>query len=281
MIYTTLRTNSTLKNEILESWENGEHIRAWQESTPWTRSEFPLYRIYAEVKKGSKADMAMQRSSSYETIDRDVFYQAVDRTSALELFNKMSFVKKNPRRPFLLILAGYPLSGKTLLAREIMHRSKENMLHVESDRVREFISKSMGNESLKYNYIESHRTFNTCWELIRLGLSYPTNVIFDATNLQERGRIDAYRVAMEYRAHAVVVLVDASDAEIDKRLRSVAADRQRAYNHMSKTNFTKVRGDTPFLRVESSKDTTLMLTEIASKLPREYSEISGLLLDTD
>lgn len=275
MIYATTRTNSTLKEEIRESLERGEHINIWEERNRWSQNSFPLFRIYAELKSGSKATNLMERSSNYRVIKQDEFEQVTDRTSANELFKRYVVVKAEAKRPKLIILSGYPLSGKTTLAKEIVKLSPENFVHVESDVVREYIAGTLEYESPRYNQTESIRTFNTCWELIRIGLSNYSNVVFDATNLQERGRTGAYEAAEEYNAQVLVIFVESTPEDTNKRFSNADSTRQKAYEHMSETNFTKVTRGYPFITVDSSVSPREMIYQIANKIPPEHIEMKG------
>lgn len=256
-----------MKNKILESRVLGEHIRSWEEHNRFVHSPYPLYRIFAETKENSETSNLMQSSSNYKVIAEEDLEKEVGRVDALSIWHRLRFTKLKPEHPSLVVLAGYPLSGKTTLAKEIVKRSPENTFHIESDKVREFVSASMGYQTPKYNYTESHRTFNTIHELIRIALSEYVNVIFDATNLQERGRIDAYLAAEEYRAPITVLFVEAPSDIINDRLNSADSDKRSAYAHMSETKFTEVTRDFPFIKVETSDSPTNIVSLISKQLP--------------
>ena len=164
-------------------------------------------------------------------------------------------------------MAGYPLSGKTTLSRAIVNNCPDNTIHVESDCIRQYVAESKGHKSPKFSYTESLTTFNIAHELIRLALSSNANVILDATNLQEKWRFDAYLAAEEFGSPVAVVLVEAPDDILEKRLETASEDKVKAYNNMSRVNFTKVTKNYPLIKIYSSNDINGMLVELKGKLP--------------
>lgn len=267
MIYSTIRTNSTLKNKVIASIMPGEHIRVWEEQNRFLGSPYPLYRIYAETLENSITTALLQNSSNYQQITKEELEDSVGGTEAAILWEEYEFSKRSPEKPSLIIISGYPLSGKSTLSRQLMKSCPENTIHVESDNIRDFIAKYTGYGAPKYTYTESLRTFNTANEIIRMGLSKSVNVIFDATNLQERGRFGAYLAAKEYAAPVAVIFVEASDEVMRARLKVAIPSRRLAYEQMSQTKFTKVQENALFLKVDSSLDPKQMLVSIQDKLP--------------
>ena len=273
MIYATTKTNSSLRNSLTETRGRGEHIRIWEERNRWSNSPYPLFRIYAELTEDSVAYRLMKRSSNYSQLEKGEFDSAIDRSTAYHLIKSLTSSKPRTVSPKVIILAGYPLSGKTTFANEFLHLCPEATIHVESDMVRDHIANLMGNSTPKFNYTESLRTFNTCWELIRLGLSMSVNVLFDATNLQEKGRFEAYESAEEYGAGVLIAMISSSPNEVKRGYNDADAASRRAYDHMHETSFTKVTRDYPFVMVESSTYTRGMIQELARAMPTRFDEM--------
>lgn len=146
-------------------------------------------------------------SKNYKEISETELNDAVGKTQALRLWDQYKFSKTIPDNPALIIMAGYPLSGKTTLSRAIVENCHDNTLHVESDSIRQHVAECNGHELPKFTLTESLNTFNITHELIRLTLSNNANVILDATNLQEKWRFDAYIAAEEYDSPVAVILV--------------------------------------------------------------------------
>ncbi len=267
MIYSTTKTNSNLRKKVIDTRVAGEHIRTWEQHTGWESSPYPLYRIYAETFEDSQATIWLSGSKNYKEISKGELDDAVGRTQALELWNSYTFSKNIPDKAALIVMAGYPLSGKTTLSKAIVETCPDNTVHVESDMIRQYVAESKGYKHPKFTYTESLNTFNIAHELIRLALSSNINVILDATNLQEKWRFDAYLAAEEYGSPVAVVLVEAPDDILEKRLEEADEDKIKAHNNMSRVHFTKVTRNYPLIKIDSSKEMTEMLFELKGKLP--------------
>ena len=271
MIYSTTRTNSTLRKDLIASIKPGEHIRVWEEHNRFINSPYPLYRIYAETLENSKATELIRGSSNYKEITKEELENAVGQNEAMALWRSYTFSKRTPEKPSLIIMAGYPLSGKSTLSDLILKRCPDNTLLIESDFIRDLVAKANGYGSPKYNYTETLKTFNIAHELIRIGLSNSVNVILDATNLQEKGRFEAFSAADEYAAPVAVIFIDAPENVATERLKVATPDKRAAYEHMLQTKFTKVEGNRLFLTVDSSLDPEQMVASLIDKLPIRMS----------
>lgn len=281
MIYSTTRTTSQKEREILNCMVNGEHIREWAESSPWSNVPFPMYRIYAETIVNSQATNLLMKTKNFSEITREELDDAVGRTEALKKWEDYKFNGTIPSTPSVVVMAGYPLSGKSTLAKEMLKYCQDNTVIVESDMIRSYVAKLGGDDTPRYTVAESRSAFNICHELIRIGLSNKSNVIFDATNLQERDRYSAYIAAEEYAAPVAVVLVEAPDEILIKRADEAEPNRKKALKRMLDYDFTKVTGGRTFIKVNSSEEPYKMLQSIKGELPikiksdSEFMEMAG------
>ncbi len=267
MIYSTTKTTGSLIRNLIAAKVKGEHIRAWEQLSRWSNSPYPMYRVYAETFQNSKAAALLSRSKNYEKISEKELNDAVGKTQALERWTLYEFSKETPNKPALIIMAGYPISGKTTLSKAIVKNCPDNTIHVESDSIRQYVAESNGHRSPRFTFTESVATFNIAHELIRLALSNNVNAILDATNLLEKWRMSAYWAAEEYNSPVTVILVEVADEILEKRLEKANGDKVNAYNHMSNSNFTKVTRPYPLIKIDSSNSIDEMLAELKGKLP--------------
>lgn len=261
------KTSSKFKKKVIEARVAGEHIRTWEQNNHWGSNPYPLSIIYAETFEDSQATVLLSSTKNYKEISETELNDAVGKTQALSLWDQYKFSKAVPDKPALIIMAGYPLSGKTTLSRAIVENCQDNTLHVESDSIRQHVAESNGHESPKFTLTESLNTFNIAHELIRLALSNNANVILDATNLQEKWRFDAYLAAEEYDSPVAVILVEVADDILEERLENASKDKIKAYNHMSNVNFTRVTRNYPLIKIDSSNGIDEMLDELKGKSP--------------
>lgn len=164
-------------------------------------------------------------------------------------------------------MAGYPLSGKIILSRVIVYNCPDNTVYVKSDSIRQYVAEFKGYKSPRFSYTESLTTFNIAQKLTMWALFSNANVILDANNLQEKRRFDAYLVVEEYSSPVAVVLVEAPNDILGKRLEKAGEDKVKAYNNMSMVHFTKVTKNYSTITVDLSKDIIQMLVELKGKLP--------------
>ncbi len=265
MIFGSLRTNRTLLGKALSSRAQNETFRFWEESSRFSDNPYPLFRVYSETLPGSEATKVLARSSTYREISRNVFETEVGLPTARRIWANVG-KKGNLSRPTLLLMAGVPLSGKTTLAKEIVKRASDEVVLIENDEVRKIVAAEMGNEWPKYTMSEHRKTFNVSWELIRFGLSSRCHVIFDATNLTEKGREGAYEAGDENGAAIQVLLVSAKPEDIAERYRLANSDKRKAYDKLGSQELGKFYRSVSHITVESDVEPAALIERISSTL---------------
>lgn len=126
-----------------------------------------------------------------------------------------------PGQPVLVVLCGLPGTGKSTLAHRLHHRLPAVV--IESDRVRQGLFAgpdyaTQARDSPTYTAEESRRVHVVCHILIGWCLRHYYHVVYDATNLYERHRQLAYRLATQNGAQLLVVAVTAGEEVIRQRL---------------------------------------------------------------
>src|SRR5881398_268118 len=101
-------------------------------------------------------------------------------------------------RPVLVMLVGAPGTGKSRLARRLGTALDAQV--VESDRVR----KQLFAEP-RYTGGEHAAVYGWCWNLLRSALAVGRNVVFDATNLEERVRRRVYDIVEATGARLLIL----------------------------------------------------------------------------
>jgi predicted kinase len=114
-------------------------------------------------------------------------------------------------RPLLLMLVGPPGTGKSRLARQLGQALDAQI--VESDRVR----KQLFAEP-RYTGGEHAAVYGWCHTVLRSALVVGRNVIFDATNLEERVRRRVYDIAAQCDARLEILWVTCPPAVVQQRL---------------------------------------------------------------
>jgi predicted kinase len=114
-------------------------------------------------------------------------------------------------RPALVVFSGVPGSGKSYLARLVQPHLMATI--VETDMVRRVLFPQP-----RYTGPESAWVYAVCHDVIAHLLSRSQSVIFDATNLQERGRQALYHIAERVSVRLVIVRTIAPDEVIRERL---------------------------------------------------------------
>jgi predicted kinase len=111
----------------------------------------------------------------------------------------------------LVMLVGAPATGKSRLARYLAAELSAQL--VETDRVR----KQLFAEP-RYTGGEHAAVYGWCHTLVRSGLQIGRNVVFDATNLQERLRRRVYDIAEASRAALFIVWTTCPARVVQERM---------------------------------------------------------------
>jgi predicted kinase len=152
-----------------------------------------------------------------------------------------------PGQPALVMLCGLPGTGKSTLARQLAHRLPAVV--VESDQVRHRLFAPP-----VYDAEESQRVHQVCHILMGWHLRRYYHVVYDATNLYERHRVLAYRLAARHGAQLVVAEVTASDDVVRERL---APRKCEAYSQADWQVYLRMRrGTEPIQHQHITLDTS-------------------------
>jgi predicted kinase len=254
----TTRTNRRLLDSALQVRGPGESIRFWEERNRFSEERWPVWRVYAEVSMGSPLYETLVRSRNSKDVSRVEFDERVGRIAAERIWHGKRSSIGGTVQPSLVILAGSPLAGKTTLAREIVLRASEPVVHVENDEVREAL---FGEP--RFTVSEHRQTYNVSWELIRLGLGGRCHVLFDATNVKDRGREGAYEAARETGATPFVLFVSAPVAALEARYASAPPSQRRAYEKLGHKSPDSRSCTVSFATVESDQGVDRMLDRLA------------------
>ena len=109
------------------------------------------------------------------------------------------------------MLVGPPATGKSRLARRLATALDAQV--VESDRVR----KQLFAEP-RYTGGEHAAVYGWCHTILRSALVVGRNVIFDATNLEERSRRKVYSIAEQCDARLAIIWVTCPPSVVQQRL---------------------------------------------------------------
>lgn len=264
MIFSTLRTTTSVFEEAMDARINGEAIRFWEERSGgwWSSESYNFWRIYAATFPGSKTTERLSKSTTYRQISREDLEEAIGLPTAREFWVKIG-TTGSVVRPTLVIMAGSPLSGKTTLAKEIVQNALEPTVLIENDAVREYIASEMKLPAPRFTIAENRKVFNVSWELIRLALSQHCHAIFDATNRTDSGRAGAYAAAAENNAQIFVIFVTASPEILSARYLLANANKQKAYDKLGKDSYDSKKCSMPCRLVESDRTVDVLLKEIA------------------
>lgn len=120
----------------------------------------------------------------------------------------------------LVLLVGAPGTGKSTLGRRIASRLQAEL--VQTDRVRKLLFPEP-----RYTGGEHAAVYGWCHTLIRSILRVGKAVVFDGTNLEERGRRRLYEIADATRARLVIVWTSCAPSVVQERMLRRHAAREQ------------------------------------------------------
>ncbi len=205
--------------------------------------------IYIETNLNSNLDNAIKKHS-YRLLSINEFNKSINLDLTEYIFDKIG-KKGNIENKILIIMSGIPLTGKTTLSN--MLKNKINAIHIENDDIRNYIVNYYNYDKPLYNKYENLKTYTTSWELIRYSLKNKNNVIFDGTNLTERGRLGAYEAAYEYNSKIIVIFLKNDKNVLENRYNNVDELRKRAYKKLRKQRYVLKYCSVPYIEIDQSE----------------------------
>lgn len=106
LLSATLRTTRSILDEALVARVPRETIRFWEDRSPWRKSPYPLWRVYAETLPDSAATGRLTRSSTYRQISRAELEDAVGLSTARKFRTEWGAAASEHEAPVLVIFVG-------------------------------------------------------------------------------------------------------------------------------------------------------------------------------
>ena len=171
--------------------------------------------------------------------------------------------------PPLVILSGLPGTGKTFFSHILEERLP--IVAIRTDEIRKTLF-----QQPTYAPEESYWVYQVCHRLIEELLRQGVGVIFDATNLSERGREDLYAIAERTGARLVIVLVVAPEEVVRERLLGRHAGRRDSRDRSDATWEIYERMKSSVERIRRPHyvvDTSQNPQQVAERLARELAPV--------
>ncbi len=172
------------------------------------------------------------------------------------------------KSPALVVMVGPPGTGKSHLVRRIAERVRVQV--IETDEIRQRLAPQPS-----YSASENRKVFFVAHRKIDRLLRKGEDVLFDATNIYERGRRTLYRIAESDGARLLIVRTVAPDEVVAERLRrrkegAGPSDRSEAgwevYARM-KAEFQEIQR--PHMVVDTSRELQPAIDEIVRFIQEE------------
>lgn len=167
----------------------------------------------------------------------------------------------------LVVLIGAPGSGKSTLARSVAKALAADLIQTDLVRKQLFAEP-------RYTGGESGAVYGWCYNLIQSGLATGRRMVFDATNLEERGRRRLYATAEAHRARFLLVWVCAPPHVIQERmLRRRDAPDEDDYSDADWAVYLQLSGRVepvrrPHLAVNTTTDLSALVRRIVAAVAR-------------
>lgn len=168
-------------------------------------------------------------------------------------------------RPVLVVLSGLPGSGKSYFCRRLV--SRYPMALLKSDALRKALF-----DQPTYSAEESRRLFSACHLVLSRLLATGIPATFDATNLREVHRRQAYRIADKHKAKLILVHLQAPPAVVHQRLEArVKGRRSDDLSNAGPEVYERMQRDVepigrPHISVDTSADIETAIAAILQQI---------------